>query len=510
VATAQTPRQFSARNTAKPQQPAGPFTLDHFRDWALRHELDTDEPWVLEVFEERFAVDVFAGVPICWLVVPEGNGKTTFVGGLSLYIIEHKPSAYVPVAASARDQAEWIYRQAEGLVYRSGRRNDFKCLEGYRRIRCDAMGSRIQVFAADDRSGDGIIPGGICVLDELHRHRDLSLYETWKGKLRKRNAQLVVISTAGEVGGEFEQERERLRQSASEAVVDGCFTRAVSRFGEKPLSVLHEYALPAGADIDDLDLVNEANPASYVTRESLEEKRAMVKNDQHWSRFTCNLATRGVSAAVTEAEWFAARSGEEIPEGEPVWLGLDLGWKYDTTAMVPLWMRDDGFRLFGPATILTPPRDSSNMDPRLVEDALRVLHERNPFAFVVMDMTNGEQLASWIEEEFNCQVVDRNQHIPMQVLDYTRFMEALREGWLRHTGDPGLTRHVLNATSRVLPSGDIVFARPSESRHGRKTVQETREIDALVAAAMAHTSAASPGGSWIGWGPVREPEPVAA
>ncbi len=106
-----------------------------------------------------------------------------------------------------------------------------------------------------------------------------------------------------------------------------------------------------------------------------------------------------------------------------------------------------------------------------------------------MDMTAGEQLASWIESELGCEVVDRNQYVPMQVLDYQRFMEALREGWLHHSGDPGLTRQVLNATSRVLPGGDIVFARPSESRRStRAAVQESRVIDALVAAAMVHST----------------------
>jgi hypothetical protein len=45
---------------------------------------------------------VFAGFKICWLVVPEGNGKTTFVGGLADYTIEFRESAYVPVAASAQ------------------------------------------------------------------------------------------------------------------------------------------------------------------------------------------------------------------------------------------------------------------------------------------------------------------------------------------------------------------------------------------------------------------------
>jgi phage terminase large subunit-like protein len=60
-----------------------------------------------------------------------------------------------------------------------------------------ADGGRLQVFAADDRTGDGIIPGGIALVDELHRHRDLRLYRVWVGKLVKRGAQIVTISTAG-------------------------------------------------------------------------------------------------------------------------------------------------------------------------------------------------------------------------------------------------------------------------------------------------------------------------
>ena len=94
-----------------------------------------------------------------------------------------------------------------GIRLRAERKVAFKTLEGYRRIRFDAQNSRIQVFAADDRGGDGIIPGGYAFLDELHRHKNLSLYRTWQGKLWKRQAQLIVISTAGEAGSEFEDER---------------------------------------------------------------------------------------------------------------------------------------------------------------------------------------------------------------------------------------------------------------------------------------------------------------
>ena len=33
----------------------------------------------------------------------------------------------------------------------------------------------------------------------------MRLYRTWRGKLDKRGGQIVVISTAGEPGGEFEE-----------------------------------------------------------------------------------------------------------------------------------------------------------------------------------------------------------------------------------------------------------------------------------------------------------------
>jgi len=467
-----------------------PYTVEHFREWSGQLVTDNDELFQLELHQERFLEDLFAGFPICWLIVPEGNGKSTFVAALGLYAMMHSSGIQIPIAASALDQARVIYQSAEGFVWRSNIQY-LRCFEGLKQIRYSKTHSRMQIFPGDDRTGDGIIPGKYAILDELHRHRSLALYETWKGKLPKRGAQLIVISTAGEVGGEFELERERLRQEGTTVDRIGrCFVRAENRLNGKPISVMHEYGLPEGSNIDDLELVKEANPLSTITVESLAEKRAGVRNNQHWSRFTCNLATRGSAAAISEIDWHRAKVKDEIPPEVPIWVGLDLGWVVDTTAIVPLWFRDSDYRLLGPATILTPPRDGTNQDPRLIEDELRRLSSRNAIEYVVMDMTNGNQMATWIEEELGAKVISHDQKIPSQVIDYAYFTEALREGWLVHTGDPGLTRHVLNAIGRVLPGGDITFARPKESRTTSAAVQAQREIDGLVAAAMVHSSAA--------------------
>ena len=412
--------------------------------------------------------------------MPEGNAKTTLFAGLALYHIEHTRTGMVPVAASSRDQVGILYDQGEGFIVRSELKG-FKCHPGYRRIRYGDL-SRIQIYAADDRTGDGTIYT-LALADELHRHRDLRLYRTWRGKLEKRGGQIGAISTRGEPGSEFELTLERIRREATDLSINGSFTRAASsRF------VLHEWAVPEDGDVEDMATVKAANPLAAITPEMLAEKRASpTMTLSHWRRFVCNLPTRSDDAAITEAEWYAARSDEEIPEGEPVWLGLDVAWKWDTTAMVPFWMPEPERRLLGPATILTPPRDGNSLDPALVEKALLDIHARNPIHTVVMDMSRAEQLGSWIADNLGATVIDRQQTNLFAVEDYDHFMEGLRNGWLKHAGDAGLTAHALNAIARVLPFGDARFDRSSQSRMGPE--QERRVIDALTAASMVHATA---------------------
>ena len=480
-----------------PPHAAKPFTLPHFRTWASDLILDSGQSWHPEDWQEAFAADLFSGTPECWLVVPEGNGKTTLVSGLALYHCEFRPFASVPVAASSREQAEILYRQAEGFVLRSDRlhapehsaiavakgkrKTDvprFLCLEGYRRINHHG-GGRIQVFAADDRTGDGIIPT-LGIIEEAHRHRDLSLYRTWAGKLLKRDGQIATLSTAGEPGTDFEITRKRIHDNAESVTKQGSFTRtAVGRI------VLHEWAVPDGADATDFPTVKAANPFSGITVDMLAEKFATpTMSLDHWLRFVCNRPTRGENAAITDAEWAKAKTDEQIPAGVPIWLGLDVAWKWDTTAAVPLWFRDATDQLLGPAVVLVPPRDGNSLDPDLVEGALMAIHRRNPIHTVVMDLSRAEQLATWIGKALGATVIDRAQTNMWAVQDYDYFMQALRSGWLRHTGDAALTSHVMNAIAKVLPFGDTRFDRPSASRTDVEA-QDRRVIDALTAASMA-------------------------
>ena len=93
----------------------------------------------------------------------------------------------------------------------------FECFDAYRQIQLRKAGrtkrgetvGQIEVHAADAGTADGVIPFPFAFVDELHRHKDLALHRTWAGKLTKRGGQLIVISTAGEPGHDFEVTREQ-------------------------------------------------------------------------------------------------------------------------------------------------------------------------------------------------------------------------------------------------------------------------------------------------------------
>jgi phage terminase large subunit-like protein len=466
-----------------PHKPLKPFTVDHFRQYARLMILDNGEYWDPEPFQLEIMEDILSGIDEFWVVVPEGNAKTTLMAGAACYHGDYTPTAEVLLAASSRDQAGLLFNQAAGFVARSpGFEERFRVFEGYRRIRCNRTGGRLQVFAADDRTGDGVIPT-LALIDEPHRARNLNLVRTWRGKLAKRGGQLGLLSTAGEPGTEFEDARAAALRTATDIKVDGFHTRAAG-----PYSVLHDWSVPDGADVNDMTVVKRANPLSTITEHTLRRKRdSPTMTDVHWRRFACNQAVRGEESAISASEWAALSTDDRIPDGATVWLGVDFGWKHDTTAIVPVMVGDDEYRLFGVPEVIVPPRNGQSTEPETVKAAFRRMFDRYTVEEVVMDPDRAVEIAAWVRDDLGVEATEHGQGVEMYAA-YDGFMEAVRNGWLRHPGDPTFTEHVLNATARVMPDGRTRFDRPVQSRTD-PAAQRRRVIDALVAAAMVNRSA---------------------
>jgi phage terminase large subunit-like protein len=469
----------SRASTRAGRRAPSPFTVEHFKVYAGVTVLDNGEWFDVQDFQQDFLKDLFAGYPEAWLILPEGNGKTTFLGELALYFGDYTPSAMVPIAASSREQAEILYRQAAGIVQRSPElRQRFRAYDGYRRIKCHRTGGRIQVFAADDRTGDGIIPGGLAIVEELHRHRDLRLYRTWRGKLGKRGAQLAGISTAGEPGGEFEEVRSRMIRDADSVRRDhgGCRVRATSEE-----HVIHDFSVPSVKQAEDMDVVARANPLAQNTVEVLRRARqSPTMTREHWLRFKCNLATLTGGSAITPEAWDALEE-RGVKVAEDAWRcgWLDLGWKIDTTAMgVLAWESHTQADFAANVWVLDPSAGAEQMvqllekgqHPLQTDDAIRAEHG-------LPALTGHEPPLEFISHS--------QDNVPMSQAA-SRLDEAVRNRWLVHDGDRRLRAHVLNAVSRPLGDAKWKFDRPADAKGDRR---KNYPIDALTGVLMGHNIA---------------------
>jgi phage terminase large subunit-like protein len=428
-----------------------PFTVPHFKVWAKNLTLDNGKLWVAESFQCLFLKDLFSGIVQNLLVIPEGNAKTTFLGGLLLYHLEFKKHARVPVAASSRDQAEWLYQAAAGFVERAELQHTFTCLEGYRRIRCDSTGSRAQIFAATDRTGDGIVPT-LAILEELHRHKNLDLYRTWSGKMEKRGGQLIAISTAGEPDGEFEALRKKMRDDATSTTRDGAFLRAVG-----PDYVLHEYALPEDGDPDDFKQVKAANPLKTITVASLKRKRALPDYEpSHWRRFTCGQPARLESVfepkVWDELKWDVGNvaEGDEVYISVRVATGVGIGIASPRGEKVAVKLQ-------------TIPRPASGRVPLWkVEAALRELARQYEVLDISYDADQFLRPAEILEEEGlpMSEVPQRTRRLSQATSTLWRYYSG---GLLGHDGDLELRSQVLAARTKETIEGWHLDPEPSSA-----------------------------------------------
>ncbi len=421
-----------------------PFTVEHFRHWARGLELDSGKPWTLEPFQAAFVRDVFAGYPEAWLVIPEGNAKTTLAAAVVLYHAQHNPGAMVTIAAASRDQAAWLYLAAAGFVERSDAiRGRFKCQEGFRRIRCDSVGSRIQVFAADDRTGDGAMPT-LAVLEELHRHRTLRLYRTWRGKIEKRGGQIIAISTAGEPDGEFEEVRARMRGDARDLKVKDGFTRAAAKD-----YVLHEWAVPDELDPDDVRNAKKANPLKTITLAQLKRKHDSPSTTPgHWRRFVCGLPAGSDDQPIRAEEWdrLAVDIGA-VEEGESVVLVPSVG---HNAAIAIAASRPDE-RVAVRVEVIRP-EDGVSIEVR-TEERILELSERYDVLGVHHPLGRFTRSADLLAEQGVPMIEAPHSPIRLSAASGT-FDRLMKSGRLMHDGDPVFRAHALSATRKSTESGE--------------------------------------------------------
>jgi len=486
------PRRHATRRASiEPAHPVrerapelAPNTLPHFERWCARRlVLDNGEPFVVEPFQLAALADYFDGCRETLVLLPSGNGKTTLFAALALYHLIFWPDgdAECFIAAAARDQASYMYRHAKGFVSRSPYlKRRVKVLKGHRKIESRTDEGYIQVLASDADTVDGVGPT-LALVDELHRHRDDSLYVVLQKGLKKRHGQLITCSTAGD---DEDSALGRLRKRGLK--LPTLRREGKHRFGRSRNGAFafHEWALDPADDRDDIALVKQANPLSTITVEDL-----LVEHDSmtpwNWARFACGVWVGGQHQAVDPLRWaMLGRPGLTIPAGVAISLGIDLGWRVDSTAIVPLWMRAGDDRRFGIPTILHPPREGSVQE----DDILAAIAE---FAAVwkveriVFDPNaGGHQLAQKLRKLGYTTIEWLQDPAPMS-LAAERFDTAIREGLVAHPEDEQFTAQVLASVAESTSGEKWRYGKPKRKRRGTDVPKLN---DAHIAAVMVHAA----------------------
>jgi len=454
------------------------YCLEDFRVFCGRLILESGAAFELEPFQQQMLVEHFAGGTETVIVIPKKNGKTTLLGALALFHLAVWPEAEVVIGAASRDQARILFKQAAGLVRRSKMTDMFDVKSGYGEIRLagDKDGPRIRVLAADANTADGVIPT-LALVDELHRHPSGALYGVFNDGLGPRNGRMITISTAG---ANLDSPLGMLRAKAHlmpgfERDDERRYNHATSEDGS---FVLHEWCLGADDDVDDMSVVVKANPASWQTEAALKRRHDSPSTTPwQWRRFACGIWTEG------EEPWIDPRMWDELADGalvigpdEPVWVGVDVGVRHDSTAIVICAARGDG-KIAVKAKILKPGTDALPLEQ--VEDAVREVYADFKVREIMYDPWTFRRSAELLTGD-GLPMVEFPQSPERMANASENLYRLIDAGELTHDGDPELRAHVVAGVTKNTERGWRLVKDPKLSR----------PIDALIALSMAALPAA--------------------
>lgn len=401
---------------------------------------------------------------------PRKNGKSTDVAALALYMLtaDGEPAPEVYGAAGARDQAKIILEEAKRMVRASPVLSEW-CKIYRNEIVVPQLDGVYRVVSAEAGLSMGSNPSAI-ICDELHVWKGAAgreLYNALTTGMDTRLDPLIVsITTAG-------YDRDTIAYEVFERGLRGDL-------------FLYWLGAQEGDRLDDFDVWRRANPAPYLTRKHFE--RQLKRNPAAvFARLHLNLWTETQQLWLPRDVWQRCKGPVEFELGERVWLGVDIGLRHDTSAVVMVALRrgkDAKGRVtrkyIVKAYIFDPAELGGEVALGPVEQLIRALAKQYTVVECRYDEHFFHRSASDLADDVRMVNVPMGNArvVPMSQLVY----DAVVDGELVHNGDAAFTKQVLAAAVRETERGWRVSKAKSQAR-----------IDALMALllAMSGTSEAS-------------------
>jgi phage terminase large subunit-like protein len=425
------------------------------------------QPIRLARFQKEFLEEALAdGIDTAVLATPRGNGKSSGGGALAVWALfadDETGAPQVPIVATTVGQAiRSVYGVAVSMIKAEPellRRSLVFTGITTPRVTTPFNGGELFPIASDPDGLQGLDPS-LAIMDEIG-FQPVGSWEALRLATGKRERSLIV--GVGTPGLDRDNALFLLRSRVREA-------------GSLPGVVFHEHAAPDGCAIDDREAWKVANPAirAGFLRVSALETDIGITPEGHFRVFRLGQWYDGVDSWLGpsgRATWDALADPYDFIPGESTWIGVDVGLKRDSTAVVAV-QRDPEGLLRAVSRLWIPTKDEP-VDVTDVMEHIRELGRAYDVAAVSYDPRFFDVPAKMLADE-GLAMVEIPQSVERMTTVCGSLFELIKTGGIRHDGEGGLTEHVLNAMPRFNQHG---FTLEKGKSRGR--------IDGVIALALA-------------------------
>ena len=429
-------------------------------------------PLKLAPFQKRFLRRGLSdGIDIAVLATPRGNGKSSLGGALAVWALfddDATGSPQVPVIATTIGQAiRSCYGVAVSMIKAEPELlRRALIFTGVTTPRVTTPFNEGELFpVSNDVDGLQGLDPSLAIVDEIG-FQPVASWDSLRMASGKRERSLVIgVGTPG-------LDRDNALYALRKRVHEGEILPGV---------VFDEYAAPPDSPIDDRRVWRRANPAigAGFLRESALETDLGITPEGHFRVFRLGQWHDGVDSwlgANGRTLWDHLEEPYDFVAGAPTWVGVDVGLKRDSTAVVAVQRRPDD-RLHATARVWLPAPDQP-VDVTDVMEHIRELTRAYAVEAVSFDPRFFDVPAKMLADE-GLPLVEVPQSVEQMTRVIGNLYELIVKGGVTHDGDDTFATHVLNAVPRFNERG---FTLQKSKSRGR--------IDAVIALSLAADQAA--------------------
>ena len=415
------------------------------------------QPLKLARFQKEFLEEALAdGIDTAVLETPRGNGKSSGGGALATWALfddDETGAPQVPVVATTIGQAiRSCYGVAVSMIRAEPelvRRALIFTGVTTPRVTTPFNGGELFPVSSDPDGLQGLDPS-LAIMDEIG-FQPVTSWEALRLATGKRSRSTII--GVGTPGLDRENALFRLRTLVRES-------------GGLPGVVFHEYGAPDDCAIGDRAAWRAANPAikAGFLRISALETDIGLTPEGHFRVFRLGQWFDGVDSWLGpngRILWDGLSAMYDFEPARPTWVGIDVGIKRDSTAVVAV-QRDDAGQLHALARFWVP-RVDEPVDVTDVMEYIRELARAYEVQAVSYDPRFFDVPAKMLSDE-GLLMLEVPQSVERMTTVCGDLLELIKRGEIHHNGDPLLSIHVLNAVPRFNERGFTLQKSKSRGR----------------------------------------------